>query len=83
VEYCKNFKWDYEWRYCEYESKEIDPAKCKSCPNYNKDKPKEKVKITVKPFFRWYDLWVGIYIDTKNKAIYIIPIPMIGLKISY
>ena len=38
-------------------------------------------KIKFKPFFRWYDLWIGLYIDTKNDSIYIIPFPMIGIKI--
>lgn len=22
--------------------------------------------MRVKPFFRWYDLWIGVYIDTEN-----------------
>ena len=39
--------------------------------------------MKVNPFFRWYDLWIGVYIDTKNKAIYLCPIPMFGIKISY
>lgn len=38
-------------------------------------------KLRVKPFFRWYDLWVGVYVDTRLKAIYICPLPTIGLKI--
>ena len=38
--------------------------------------------ITIAPFFRWYDLWVGVFIDTKNQAIYICPVPMFGIKIS-
>ena len=25
--------------------------------------------------FIWYDLWVGIYIDIKNKKVYICPLP--------
>lgn len=38
--------------------------------------------MTVKPFFRWYDLWVGMYIDTANRVIYICPLPMIGIKVQ-
>lgn len=38
------------------------------------------MKIT--PFFRWYDLWIGGYIDTKNKTVYICPVPMFGIKIE-
>lgn len=34
-------------------------------------------------FFRWYDIWVGIYIDTENHRIYVLPIPMLGIKITY
>lgn len=33
-------------------------------------------------FFRWYDLWIGAYIDTKQQAIYICPLPMVGIKIE-
>jgi hypothetical protein len=39
------------------------------------------MKITV--FFRWYDLWIGIFVDTKGKAWYICPIPMFGVKIQF
>jgi hypothetical protein len=39
------------------------------------------VKIT--PFFRWYDLWVGAYVNTKGKAVYVCPLPMVGIKIQY
>lgn len=33
--------------------------------------------------FRWYDLWIGVYIDRKNATVYIFPIPMFGIKIQY
>lgn len=39
---------------------------------------KKKLKISL--FFRWYDLWMGLYIDTHNKAIYFCPLPMAGIK---
>jgi len=39
--------------------------------------------MKIKPFFRWYDLWVGVFIDTSKKAIYICPVPTLGLKISW
>ncbi len=32
--------------------------------------------------FAWYDIWIGIYIDTKNKKVYICPLPMILVTIS-
>jgi hypothetical protein len=33
-------------------------------------------------FFRWYDLWIGVYVDVPNKTLYVIPIPMFGVKIK-
>jgi hypothetical protein len=39
--------------------------------------------LTFSLFFRWYDLWVGIYIDTKGRAVYICPLPMFGLKVQW
>ena len=39
--------------------------------------------MAVKPFFRWYDLWIGLFIDTKGKAIYICPVPMFGVKLTW
>lgn len=38
--------------------------------------------MRVTPFFRWFDLWIGAYIDRKNRTIYICPIPMLGVKIE-
>ncbi len=43
-------------------------------------KPEKLTRI--EPFFRWYDLWVGMYIDTKNNVLYICPLPMIGVKVN-
>ena len=40
----------------------------------------DKRQLKIKPFFRWYDLWIGAYIDTKDKSLYVIPFPMLGLK---
>lgn len=48
--------------------------------NYYKEQLKTR-KLKVKPFFRWYDLWIGAYIDIRDESIYIIPFPMIGIKI--
>lgn len=66
--------------------------KCKYC-TYEQDIPYvvaqkyrealSKRKLYIKPFFKWYDLWVGIYIDKENHAIYIIPFPMLGIKIWF
>lgn len=34
-------------------------------------------------FFRWYDLWVGAYVDVPNRTVYICPLPMFGVKVSW
>ncbi len=39
--------------------------------------------MKIKAFFRWYDLWIGAFIDVNKKAVYICPIPMFGIKIEY
>lgn len=32
--------------------------------------------------FVWYDLWIGVYIDTKKSRFYVFPIPMFGIKVE-
>ena len=39
--------------------------------------------IRIRPIFAWYDLWVGVYVDIKGKAVYILPLPTVGLKVSW
>lgn len=34
-------------------------------------------------FFAVYDCWVGIFPNTKNKAIYICYLPMLGIRLSW
>ena len=33
-------------------------------------------------FFAWYDFWVGIYWDHKRRMLYILPVPMFGIRID-
>ncbi len=40
-----------------------------------------KARWRARLFFRWYDLWVGAYYDPKGKALYVCPVPTLGLKI--
>lgn len=33
-------------------------------------------------FFRWYDLWVGAYIDWRHRTVYVCPLPTLGIMIE-
>ena len=39
--------------------------------------------MRVRPFFAWYDLWVGAYWDQKARRLYLLPLPMLGVVISF
>ncbi len=38
--------------------------------------------MKVELFSRWYDMWIGFYIDKEAMTLYFCPVPMIGLKIK-
>lgn len=40
-------------------------------------------RFRVRPMFAWYDLWVGVFWDRKQKQLYVFPVPMLGFKIGY
>lgn len=42
-----------------------------------------RLRVKVEPFFKWFDIWFGVYIDREHKAIYICPIPTLGIKIQW
>jgi hypothetical protein len=39
--------------------------------------------MKIRPIFKWFDMWIGIFIDTKKRILYIFPVPMIGLKVEF
>jgi len=39
--------------------------------------------MKVKIIFKWFDFWVGLFIDTKKKTLYFFPVPMLGLEVKY
>lgn len=39
--------------------------------------------MKIRPLFAWYDLWIGLYVDTRNRRLYILPIPMFGIVIDF
>ena len=38
-------------------------------------------RVRAQLLFAWYDMWVGVFIDTKKAALYLFPIPMLGIKV--
>jgi hypothetical protein len=38
--------------------------------------------MKIKFLFAWYDLWIGLFWDSKKKWLYILPIPMFGIIIQ-
>jgi hypothetical protein len=39
--------------------------------------------VKVRPLFAWFDMWVGVFVDRKAKRVYIMPLPCVGIVISY
>lgn len=38
--------------------------------------------MKIKFIFKWFDFWIGIFIDKQKNTIYILPVPMIGISIT-
>ncbi len=38
--------------------------------------------MKVRPLFAWYDLWAGVFIDLKNKKVYVM-VFTVGIVIEY
>jgi hypothetical protein len=38
--------------------------------------------MSIRVFFAWYDMWIGLYYNRLAKVIYICPIPMVCIRIS-
>lgn len=39
--------------------------------------------MQIRLIIAWYDLWVGLFWDRKQYKLYILPIPCIGIVISF
>lgn len=49
-----------------------------------KPKRKEPIKVHRVQFsFKWYDLWVGAFIDSENRTVYVCPLPCCVIEIRY
>jgi hypothetical protein len=39
-------------------------------------------RMTIKPMFAWYDLWIGVFVDAAKRRIYVFPLPCLGVMIQ-
>jgi hypothetical protein len=39
--------------------------------------------MTIQLIFAWYDMWVGAFWDRHKHRLYLFPIPMCGIIISF
>jgi hypothetical protein len=39
--------------------------------------------MTFRFLFEPRDLWIGVYLDTRRRRIYVLPLPCMGVVISY
>ena len=53
-------------------------------PSYESRRSNCVVKGTrVSVFLAWYDIWVGVYIDRKNKTVYVCLLPCVVIKLEF
>lgn len=38
--------------------------------------------MKAKPIFRWFDLWVGVYVDVPGRRVFVFPVPCFGVELS-
>lgn len=39
--------------------------------------------MRIKPLFAWFDFWVGVFWNSRQRRLYILPLPCIGLVIDF
>ena len=43
--------------------------------------PRFPLNLRIRPLLAWYDIWIGVFVDMNKRAIYILPLPCIGIVI--
>ena len=37
----------------------------------------------IRPYFKWYDLWIGVFIDRPKKIVYVGLLPTVGFWVRW
>lgn len=38
--------------------------------------------MRIRPLFKLFDFWIGVFWDSKSRRIYILPLPTLGIVIE-
>ena len=61
----------------------LDHPGARFLPNPHSPELPRKPRMTVRPIFAWYDLWIGAFWDRKGRRLYILPLPCVGIVIQF
>ena len=39
--------------------------------------------MKIRPLIKWFDMWIGVFVDTRGKRVYILPIPCVGIVVEW
>lgn len=39
--------------------------------------------MKIRPIFKWFDMWIGVFVDTRKRRIYFLPLPCVGIIVEY
>jgi hypothetical protein len=39
--------------------------------------------VQIKPYFKWFDFWVGLFYDKSKRRLYVGMLPMVGVLIQF
>jgi hypothetical protein len=39
--------------------------------------------MSIRLLFAWYDLWIGAYWDRTARKLYVLPLPCVGVVVSF
>jgi len=76
---------EYKCKACGFERNLLIHKECPQCVSKSSLAAPDgsPAAWSVKPIFAWYDMWVGIFWDSRKRKLYILPIPCVGLVFEF